>query len=120
MAFYYEEPSRTFSEYLLIPGYSSVECVPSKVSLKTPLVKFEKEEPELSMNIDGFGNHADRSLTTGLQCPGPGRRPVFIYGSQPIESQAGMIEKSQAVPGGVRSVIQCIAGDDASGYARAD
>ena len=52
MAFYYEEPSRTFSEYLLIPGYSSVECVPSKVSLETPLVKFEKgKEPELSMNI---------------------------------------------------------------------
>ena len=42
MAFYYEEPSRTFSEYLLIPGYSSAECIPSKVSLKTPLVRFKK------------------------------------------------------------------------------
>lgn len=40
MAFYYEEPSRTFSEYLLIPGYSSAKCIPSAVSLKTPLVKF--------------------------------------------------------------------------------
>ena len=42
MAFYYSEPSRTFSEYLLIPGYSSSKCIPSAVSLKTPLVKYKK------------------------------------------------------------------------------
>lgn len=42
MAFYYEEPSRTFSEYLLIPGYSSAKCIPSEVSLKTPLVKYRR------------------------------------------------------------------------------
>lgn len=42
MAFYYEEPSRTFSEYLLVPGYSSTKCVPSEVSLKTPLVRYKK------------------------------------------------------------------------------
>ena len=52
MAYFYDEPSRTFNEYLLIPGYSSAECVPQNVSLKTPLVKFKKgEEPELSLNI---------------------------------------------------------------------
>ena len=48
MAHYYDEPSHTFGEYLLIPGYSSVECVPANVSLKTPLVKFKKgEEPQI-------------------------------------------------------------------------
>lgn len=52
MAFYYEEPSRTFSEYLLIPGYSSTHCIPSQVNLKTPLVKYRKgEEPALSINV---------------------------------------------------------------------
>ena len=52
MAFYYKEPSHTFSEYLLIPGYSSEECIPSNVSLRTPVVKYKKgEEPALSMNI---------------------------------------------------------------------
>ena len=52
MAFYYEEPSRTFSEYLLVPGYSSTKCVPSEVSLKTPLVRYKKgEEPALHINI---------------------------------------------------------------------
>ena len=60
MAFYYSEPSRTFSEYLLIPGYSSSKCIPSAVSLKTPLVKFKRgEEPALSINFSyGFCNHA--------------------------------------------------------------
>lgn len=52
MAFYFEEPSRTFSEYLLIPGYSSTQCIPSQVNLKTPLVKYKKgTEPELDANI---------------------------------------------------------------------
>ena len=53
MAYYYPEPSHTFSEYLLIPGYTSEECVPSNVSLRTPLTKYRKgqEEPAISLNI---------------------------------------------------------------------
>ena len=53
MAYYYEELSRTFSEYLLIPGYSSSQCIPQNVSLKTPLVKYRKgqEECPLTLNI---------------------------------------------------------------------
>ena len=52
MAFYYSEPSHTFSEYLLIPGYTSEECIPDNVSLRTPLVKYRKgEEPAISLNI---------------------------------------------------------------------
>lgn len=52
MAHYFDEPSRTFSEFLLVPGYSSKECRVENVSLKTPIVKFKKgEEPSLSANI---------------------------------------------------------------------
>ena len=53
MAFYYSEPSHTFSEYLLVPGFTSEECVPDNVSLKTPLVKYRKGEEEcpISLNI---------------------------------------------------------------------
>ena len=53
MAFIYPEPSRTFNEYLLVPGYSSTECRTENVSLKTPLVKYRKGEEEcpLTMNI---------------------------------------------------------------------
>ena len=49
MAYFYEEPSRTFGEYLLVPGYSSAENVPTAVSLKTPLVKnpISPEAPRL-------------------------------------------------------------------------
>ena len=52
MAFYYDEPSHTFSEYLLVPGYSSKECIPANASLKTPITRFKKgEKPALSLNI---------------------------------------------------------------------
>lgn len=52
MAYYFNEVSHTFNEYLLVPGYSSSECVPANVSLKTPLVKYKKgEEPAISLNI---------------------------------------------------------------------
>ena len=52
MAYYFSEPSHTFGEYLLVPGYSSAECIPAHVSLKTPLVKYKKgEEPAITMNI---------------------------------------------------------------------
>ena len=52
MAHYYKEPSHTFSEYLLVPGYTSPDCIPANVSLKTPLVKYKKgEQPAISLNI---------------------------------------------------------------------
>ena len=52
MATYFTEPSRTFSEYLLVPGYSSKECMVDNVSLKTPVVKFKKgEEPALTLSL---------------------------------------------------------------------
>ena len=53
MAYYYPDPSHTFSEYLLVPGYTSEECVPDRVSLKTPLVKYRKgqEDCPISLNI---------------------------------------------------------------------
>lgn len=52
MAFYFEEPSRTFNEYLLVPGYSGKECRVEAVSLETAVTKFKKgEKPEITMNI---------------------------------------------------------------------
>jgi len=52
MAYFYEEPSHTFSEYLLIPGYSSAECIPANVTLRTPVVRFKKgEKSAIEMNI---------------------------------------------------------------------
>ncbi len=96
MAFYYSEPSRTFSEYLLVPGYSSAECIPNNVSLKTPLVKYRKgeEEPAISMNIPLVSAImqavSDDRMAIALATEGG---ISFIYGSQSVESQAAMIRR---------------------------
>ncbi len=95
MAFYFEEPSRTFSEYLLVPGYSSKECLPANVSLKTPLVKFKKgEEPKISLNIPMVSaimqSVSNDTLAVALAKEGG---ISFIYGSQSVESEAEMVRK---------------------------
>ena len=51
MAYYYDEPSRTFNEYLLVPGHTPSTCVPTAVSLKTPLVKYRKGEEECPLSL---------------------------------------------------------------------
>ena len=99
MATYFDEPSRTFSEYLLIPGYSSAECIPSKVSLRTPLVKYRKgqEEPALSLNTPLVSaimqSVSGEAMAVALAKEGG---ISFIFGSQSIESQAAMIRRVKA------------------------
>ncbi len=95
MAYYFSEPSHTFSEYLLVPGYSSSECTPANVSLKTPLVKFKKgEEPALSMNIPLVSAImqavSDDNMAIALAKEGG---VSFIYGSQTIEQEAEMVRR---------------------------
>ena len=102
MAFYFDEPSRTFNEYLLVPGYSGKECRVENVSLKTPVVKFRKgEEPALSMNIP--------LVSAVMQAVSDDRMAValakeggisFIFGSQTIESQCAMVRKVKAFKAG--------------------
>ena len=106
MAYYYKEPSHTFSEYLLVPGYSSSECQPKNVSLKTPLVKFKKgEEPSLSLNIPMVSaimqSVSNDTLAIALAKEGG---ISFIYGSQSIKDQADMVRRVKAHKAGfVRS-----------------
>lgn len=93
MAFYFDEPSRTFNEYLLVPGYSSSECVPDQVSLKTPLVRYKKgQEPALSLNVPMVSaimqSVSDDGMAIALATEGG---LSFVFGSQTIEDQAAMI-----------------------------
>lgn len=95
MAYYYQEPARTFSEYLLVPGYSSADCIPSNVSLKTPITKFRKgETPAISMNIPLVSaimqSVSDDKMAIALAREGG---ISFIYGSQSIESEAEMVRR---------------------------
>ena len=102
MAIYMKEPSHTFGEYLLIPGYSSTECIPANVSLKTPLVKYAKgEEPAISLNIPMTSaimqSVSDDNMAVALAREGG---MAFIFGSQPIESQAQMVARVKSYRAG--------------------
>ncbi|MEG0542328.1 MAG: IMP dehydrogenase, partial [Angelakisella sp.] len=102
MATYMSEPSHTFSEYLLVPGYSDVNCVPDNVSFRTPLVKYKKGElPALSMNIPLVSaimqSVPDDGMAIALAREGG---VSFIYGSQTIENQAEMIRRVKSYKAG--------------------
>ena len=96
MAHYYPEPSHTFSEYLLIPGYTSEDCIPANVSLRTPLTKYRKgfEEPAIALNIPLTSaimqSVSNDTLAIALAKEGG---LSFIYGSQSIEAQAAMVAR---------------------------
>ncbi|MEG1957672.1 MAG: IMP dehydrogenase [Lachnospiraceae bacterium] len=102
MATYMNEPSHTFGEYLLVPGYSSMECIPGNVSLKTPLVKFEKgTKPSLSLNMPMTSavmqSVSDDKMAVALAKEGG---LSFVYGSQSIETQAQMIARVKSYRAG--------------------
>ena len=97
MAYFYEEPSHTFSEYLLIPGYSSAECIPANVTLKTPVARFKKgEKSAIEMNIPLVSavmqSISDDKMAIALAREGG---ISFIYGSQTIERQAEMVRRAK-------------------------
>ncbi len=102
MAIYFNEPSRTFSEYLLIPGYTSEDCIPDKVSLRTPLVKFKKgEEPALSLNVP-FASAIMQSVSNDTMAIALAKEGgiSFIYGSQSIEDESAMVARVKSYKAG--------------------
>jgi len=95
MAQYFNDVSRTFNEYLLIPGLTSKECFPANVSLKVPLVKFVKgEKSDIELNIPAVSaimqSVSDHNLAIALARNGG---LSFIFGSQSIESQCEMVQR---------------------------
>jgi IMP dehydrogenase len=106
MAYFFKEPSRTFNEYLLVPGYSSKECRAENVSLKTPVVKFKKgETSEITMNVPLVSaimqSVSDDRMAIALAKEGG---ISFIFASQSIESQVAMVRRVKSHKAGfVRS-----------------
>jgi IMP dehydrogenase len=95
MAQYLNETSRTFSEYLLIPGLTTKDCVPNKVSLATPLTKFDgNAKSEIELNVPFVSaimqSVSDDQMAIALAKNGG---LAFIFGSQSIEDQVEMIRK---------------------------
>ena len=102
MAYYYDKPSHTFSEYLLVPGYSDSNCIPANVSLRTPLVKFKRgEESAISMNVPLVSaimqSVSDDKMAVALAKEGG---VSFIYGSQSIEDEAAMVRRVKSYKAG--------------------
>ena len=103
MATYLTEPSHTFSEYLLIPGYTDERCIPSNVSLRTPLVKYRKGEEDcpLMLNIPMVSaimqSVSDDVMAIALAKEGG---VSFIYGNQTIEDQAAMVARVKGYKAG--------------------
>ena len=102
MAHFCNEPSRTFSEYLLIPGYTGPDCIPANVSLKTPLCKFRKgEESPITLNIPMVSaimqSVSNDTLAIALAKEGG---ISFIYGSQSIEDEAAMVARVKSYKAG--------------------
>ena len=99
MAHYCKEPSRTFSEYLLIPGYTGPDCIPNNVDLSTPLCKYRKgkEESPITLNIPMVSaimqSVSNDTLAIALAKEGG---MSFIYGSQSIEDEAAMVARAKS------------------------
>ncbi|MBQ6395881.1 MAG: IMP dehydrogenase, partial [Atopobiaceae bacterium] len=102
MATFIEGESYTFSEFLLVPGYSSAECIPSNVKIDTPLVRFRKgEESPIRINIP---------LVSAIMQSVSGPRLAialtqeggisFISGSQTAEDEAAMVREVKTFKAG--------------------
>ena len=107
MAKIINEPSHTFNEYLLIPGYTPITCRSEKVNLSTPLVKFRKGEEDcpITMNIPMVSaimqSVSGDKLAVALATEGG---VSFIYGSQSVEDEAAMVKRAKDYKAGfVRS-----------------
>ena len=97
MANFFNDVSRTFGEYLLIPGLTTKQCTPENISLRTPLVKFnvkKGEESAIKLNIPLVSAIMQSVSDSGLAIELARNGGLsFIFGSQPIELQAEMVRK---------------------------
>jgi len=102
MAYFYDTPSHTFSEYLLVPGYSSADCLPQNVSLKTAITRYRVgETPDITMNVPLVSavmqSVSDDRMAIALAREGG---IAFLYGSQSVESQAEMVRRAKSYKAG--------------------
>ena len=103
MATIFEQESRTFSEYLLVPNLTSRTCTPDRVDLSTSIARYRKGEAEsrLKINIPVVSaimqSVSDAGMAIALARYGG---LSFIFGSQPIESQVEMVRKAKKYKAG--------------------
>jgi len=102
MAKIFNEVSRTFDEYLLIPNLTTRKCSPQNIDLSTSLSKHKNGDvkplrmniPVVSAIMQAVSNH---TLAIELaRCGGLS----FIFASQPIDKQCEMIRKVKTFKAG--------------------
>ncbi|TKG97135.1 IMP dehydrogenase [Puteibacter caeruleilacunae] len=95
MAKIINEVSRTFNEYLIIPGLTTKQHTPDNISLRTPLVKFKKgEESKITLNTPFVSSIMQAVSDSGMAIALAREGGVsFIFGSQSIEDQARMVHE---------------------------
>ena len=103
MATYLNDQSRTFSEFLLVPGYTDERCIPGNVSLKTPLVKYRKGEEDcpITLNIP-LTSAIMQSVSNDTMAIALAKEGgiSFIYGNQTIEDEAAMVARVKSYKAG--------------------
>ena len=115
MAKIFEQESRTFSEYLLVPNLTTEDNTPDKVDLSAPIAKYKKgqEESRLKINIPMVSavmqSVSDDGMAIALaRCGGLS----FIFQSQSIESQCDMIRKVKKYKAGIVESDSNLSPDD--------
>lgn len=92
-----DEPSRTFIEYRFHPGQTSKINVPEIISLVTPLVRYNSGSNGISrINLNTPFSSAVMQSVSGpdLSIALANEGGIsFIFCSQPVENQAGMVRK---------------------------
>lgn len=95
MAQVIDDISRTFHEYLLLPGLTRKEHIPSNVSLKVPLTRYAvKDGPRTVLNVP-FVSAAMQAVSGDELAIALARKGgcAFIFCSQSIESQSEMVRQ---------------------------
>ena len=104
MAKIFEQESRTFSEYLLVPNLTTEKNTPDQVDLSAPIAKYRKgeEESRLKINIPLVSAVmqavSDDGMAIALARSGG---MSFVFQSQSVESQCEMIRKVKKYKAGI-------------------
>lgn len=115
MAHYLKDVSHTFSEFLLIPGYTDENCITSNVNLSSCITKYSDDDSSKALKINIplvsaiMQSVSDDKMAIALAKEGG---LSFIYGAQSIEDQAEMVRKVKSYKAGFVVSDSTVKADD--------
>jgi len=88
------QPSRTLTEFRLLPGLTTLETTIDRISLATPLVRCPDADRSLVLKapVVAAAMQSVSGAEMGIELAKMGGA-AFVFCSQPIDSQAGMIRR---------------------------